>query len=214
MHSDDSSSTKTGQIDVAIILLAAGSSRRSLAGGGHKLLAVFDGVPLVRRSACVATTSHAATTIVVSGDRQADIEAALDGLDLVLTHNPDHASGIASSLIAGLSVEQARKSDGILVMLADMPAITSTHLDALISCFQEEGGKIIVRATSSGIPGNPVVIPASLFEDICQLRGDVGARKIIQQSGLRIIDIDLGDAAHLDVDTSEAIAAAGGTFGI
>lgn len=211
-HPDTPPPTKGSQIAVAIVLLAAGRSRRTLAGGGHKLLALFDDVPLVRRSACIATRSQASSTIVVTGDRKVEIEMALEELDIGLAHNPDYSFGMAGSLITGISAAQARQFDGVLVMLADMPAITSHHLDVLISCFQQEGGKVIVRATSDGRPGNPVVLPACLFESIRLLRGDVGARKIIQVSGLRVIDIELGDAACLDVDTPEAVAAAGGMF--
>ena len=211
-HPDHPPPMEASQIAVAIVLLAAGRSRRALAGGGHKLLAVFDGVPLVRRSACIATRSQASSTVVVTGDRKAEIEMALKGLDIGLAHNPDYSFGMAGSLIAGISAAQARQSDGVLVMLADMPAITSHHLDVLISCFQQEGGKVIVRATSGGLPGNPVVLPSRRYESIRRLRGAVGARKIIQVSGLKIIDIELGNAARLDVDTPEAVAAAGGTF--
>ena len=45
-----------------------------------------------------------------------------------------------------------------------------------------------------------------------RLEGDVGARHIIETSGLPVIDIDIGDAAHLDVDTPEAVLAAGGVL--
>jgi molybdenum cofactor cytidylyltransferase len=151
-------------------------------------------------------------TIVVTGDRKTEIEMALDELDIVLTHNQNYRSGIAGSLIAGISVAQADRFDGVLVMLADMPAITTNHLNRLIARFQHEGGGVLVRATSKGIPGNPVLLPSSLFGQIRQLRGDIGAREIIKASGLKIIDIEMGDAACFDVDTSEAVIFARGGF--
>ncbi|MGO6686426.1 nucleotidyltransferase family protein [Rhizobium leguminosarum] len=197
---------------VAIVILAAGRASRMGEGGKHKLLAEFDGVPLVRRSALTALGADAASVIVVTGHRRSEIEAALDGLVLTFIDNPDYASGMASSLIAGFSSRGADSTDGILVMLADMPGISTTHLDALISAFRNAGGKAVVRAVSRGKPGNPVILPRPLNQAVLRLEGDVGARDIIATSGLPVLDVDVGDAALLDVDTPEEILAAGGAL--
>ncbi|HLP71184.1 MAG TPA: 4-diphosphocytidyl-2C-methyl-D-erythritol kinase, partial [Rhizobium sp.] len=53
-------------------------------------------------------------------------------------------------------------------------------------------------------------LPRSTFEAVQALEGDVGARSIVEGSGLAVIDVELGEAAHLDVDTPEAVLAAGG----
>ncbi|MBY3318768.1 NTP transferase domain-containing protein [Rhizobium laguerreae] len=197
---------------VAIVILAAGKASRMGEGGKHKLLAEFDGVPLVRRSALTALAADAASVIVVTGHRRSEIEAALDGLDLTFIDNPDHTSGMASSLIAGFSSRDADSADGILIMLADMPAISTAHLDALISAFRNAGGEAVVRAVSRGKPGNPVILPRSLNQAVLRLEGDVGARDIIATSGLPVLDVDVGDAALLDVDTPDEVLAAGGAM--
>ncbi|MBA1346983.1 MULTISPECIES: NTP transferase domain-containing protein [unclassified Rhizobium] len=197
---------------VAIVILAAGKASRMGDGGKHKLLAEFDGVPLVRRSALTALGADAASVIVVTGHRRSEIEAALQGLALTFVDNPDYASGMASSLIAGFSSNDADSAEGILVMLADMPGISTTHLDALISAFRNADGKAVVRAVSHGKPGNPVILPHSLNQAIHRLRGDVGARDIVTASGLPVLDVDVGDAALLDVDTPDEVLAAGGAL--
>ncbi|MBY5323091.1 nucleotidyltransferase family protein [Rhizobium leguminosarum] len=197
---------------VAIVILAAGKASRMGEGGKHKLLAEFDGVPLVRRSALTALAADAAPVIVVTGHRRSEIEAALDGLALTLVNNPEYASGMANSLIAGFSSKRADSAEGILVMLADMPGISTRHLDALISAFRNAGGKAVVRAVSRGKPGNPAILPRSLNQAVLRLEGDVGARDIIAASGLPVLDVDVGDAALLDVDTPEEILAAGGAL--
>ncbi|NKK77063.1 NTP transferase domain-containing protein [Rhizobium leguminosarum] len=197
---------------VAIVILAAGKASRMGEGGKHKLLAEFDGVPLVRRAALTALAADAASVIVVTGHRRSEIEAALDGLDLTFIDNPDYASGMASSLITGFSSRDADSADGILVMLADMPGISTTHLNALISAFRNAGGEAVVRAVSRGKPGNPVILPHSLSQAVLRLEGDDGARAIIATSGLPVLDVDVGDAALLDVDTPEEVLAAGGAM--
>jgi molybdenum cofactor cytidylyltransferase len=194
---------------VAIVLLAAGKASRMGAGGPHKLLALFDDMPLVRRMAEAACRA-ASTVIVVTGHRQADIEAALAGLPIRTVYNAGYADGIASSIIAGFVDPSMVDIDGVLIMLADMPGIRASDLDALMAAFQAAGGGAIVRAVSGGKRGNPVILPRSLRPAVLELKGDVGARSIIENCGLPIIDVDIGAAAHVDVDTPEAVIAAGG----
>lgn len=194
------------------VILAAGQARRMGEGGPHKLLAEFGGVPLIRRSVMTAIDSRSASVIVVTGHRKSEIESALSGLDVTIAHNPDYASGMASSLATGFSVEHARDADGILVMLADMPGVSSDDLDKLMAAFRQSGGQSITRAVSRGKRGNPVILPKSLFDAVLRLEGDVGARHIIETSGVPVVDIDIGDAAHLDVDTPEAVIGAGGVL--
>ncbi|WP_208250329.1 molybdopterin-binding/glycosyltransferase family 2 protein [Rhizobium sp. T1470] len=198
--------------NVLTVVLAAGKASRMGKRGPHKLLAEFDGVPLVRRSVMTAIGSRSSSVVVVTGHRKNDIEAALSGLNAVTVHNPDYASGMASSLSTGFSVEQARDADGILVMLADMPGVSSGDLDRLIAAFRRSNGQSIIRAVSRGKRGNPVIMPKSLFDEVMRLEGDVGARHIIETSGVPVVDIDIGDSAHLDVDTPEAVIAAGGVL--
>jgi molybdenum cofactor cytidylyltransferase len=194
---------------VGIVLLAAGKASRMGASGQHKLLAEFDGIPLVRRTADIAKASVADAVCVVTGHRADEIAATLSALDVTLVDNPDYATGMASSLKTGLA-SFADEMDGIVVQLADMPGITVNDLNRMITVFREEEGKVIVRAVAEGKRGNPVILPRSTFSAVMRLEGDVGARHIIEKSGLTVIDIDLGVAAHLDVDTPEAVIAAGG----
>ncbi|RDJ12117.1 NTP transferase domain-containing protein [Rhizobium grahamii] len=196
--------------EVVTVVLAAGKASRMGEGGPHKLLAEFDGVPLIRRSVVTAIGSQASSVVVVTGHRKDALETAVSGLNITTVHNPDYASGMASSLATGFSVEQARSADGILVMLADMPGVSTGDLDALIGAFRQSNGQSIIRAVSGGKRGNPVILPKSLFAEVLKLEGDVGARHIVETSGVPVVDIDIGDAAHLDVDTPEAVISAGG----
>ncbi|WP_244598589.1 nucleotidyltransferase family protein [Rhizobium tubonense] len=202
--------TVANDITVAVVLLAAGRSTRMGEAGQHKLLAEFDGMPLVRRSAQVAIASSATSTTVVTGYRSDEIERVLSSLPLHLVENPEYASGMASSLIAGVSTKAAGEADGVMIMLADMPAITVDNLAALIVAFQGAQGQAIVRAVSHGQRGNPVILPRTILPKILELNGDVGARSIIEASGLPVIDVEIGQAALIDVDTPEQVITAGG----
>lgn len=197
---------------VAAVILAAGKASRMGTSGRHKLLARFDGEPLVRRSAAAVLSSAADTAVIVTGHRADEIETAIGGLGIRAVRNPDYETGMASSLKAGLAAVEEEKPDGLLVVLADMPGITASDLNTLIAAFRREGGRAIIRATSGGKRGNPVILPASTFPAIMRLEGDIGARPIIEESGLKVVDVELGEKAHLDTDTPEEILAAGGVL--
>ena len=196
-------------IAVGIVLLAAGRASRMGDQAGHKLLAAFDGEPLVRRMARTALASRAAHTVVVTGHRGGDIAASLSGLDVEIVENPDFASGMASSLKLGLGA-LGDGADGALVLLGDMPALTPAHLDSLIAAFAERGGEAIVRACDGERRGNPVILPRAAFTEAMQLTGDVGARALIESGAWPVIDVEIGPAARLDVDTPDAVRLAGG----
>lgn len=192
---------------VHAVLLAAGQGKRM--GGPNKLLATFDGVPLVRRSAAMLVESAVASTVAVLGHQAGAVRGALAGLPLRIVDNPDFADGLAGSLRAGIAA-LPREASGVLVALADMPNIRPADIDRLVAAFRRESGSAIVRATHAGKRGNPVILPRALFPAVRSLDGDTGARHLVETSGLPVIDVELGEAASLDVDTPEAMALAGG----
>jgi molybdenum cofactor cytidylyltransferase len=200
---------RTKSANVGIILLAAGRASRMGENAGHKLLAEFDGEALVRRMARTALGSNAERTVVVTGHRGEEIAGSLDGLAVDTAVNPDFASGMASSLKTGL---QALGGDiaGAMVLLGDMPGLTVVHLNRLIAAFAETGGGAIVRACDGQRRGNPVILPRAAFGEAMALSGDVGARALIESGAWPVVDVEIGPAARLDVDTPDAVRMAGG----
>ncbi|MDG4894769.1 MAG: 4-diphosphocytidyl-2C-methyl-D-erythritol kinase [Mesorhizobium sp.] len=199
----------TSALKVDIVLLAAGRSSRM--GGPNKLLALFDGEPLVRRTASRALGSKAASTIVVTGHQRERVRSALGGLEVKLADNPDFADGLASSLKAGIA-KVAPDAAGAMIVLGDMPGVSSKDLDRLIDAFRRSGGHAVVRASHEGKRGNPVLLPRSLFAAVAQLEGDTGARHLVEAEGLDVIDVEIGQGAAIDVDTREALEGAGGVL--
>lgn len=197
--------------DVAIAVLAAGQSTRM--NGSNKLLATFAGMPLIRRSTLTAIKAGGHPVIAVLGHMAGQCSAALEGLNVVIALNKDYASGLASSLQTAIRHVPA-SADGVLMLLADMPALSSEHVETMIRRFSEAGGQSIVRATFDGKRGNPVLLPRQLFDEVFTLAGDVGARHLIERGDFPLIDVELGEAAAIDVDTPDMLNRAGGTIAL
>ena len=194
---------------VHAVLLAAGRAERMR--GPNKLLARFDGRPLVRRVADALAASRVRSTVVVIGHQAREVASTLHGLGMRVVENPDFATGLASSLKAGVAALPPDAA-GAIVALADMPGIRAADIDRLINAFVRAEGAAIVRATHAGKRGNPVILPRALFSAVAGLSGDTGARHIVETSEIRVIDVEIGEAASLDVDTPEALALAGGVL--
>ncbi|RWM76250.1 MAG: 4-diphosphocytidyl-2C-methyl-D-erythritol kinase [Mesorhizobium sp.] len=201
--------SESAELKVDIVLLAAGRSSRM--GGPNKLLALFDGKPLVRRTAERALGSKASGTIVVTGHQRERVRTALSGLDVTFADNPDFANGLSSSLKAGIA-KVAGDAAGAMIVLGDMPGVASADLDRLIDAFRKSEGRSVVRASHEGKRGNPVLLPRSLFAAIAHLEGDTGARHLVEAEGLDVVDVEIGKGASIDVDTREALEGAGGVL--
>ena len=193
--------------EVAAVLLAAGAASRYRAAGGveaSKLVADFRGVPLVRAAASAALSSQARPLIVVTGHACEKIEAALSGLDATFVHNPDYASGLSSSIKAGVAA-LPESASGALILLGDMPRVSAKLLDRLIAAFAERPEALAVIPVFGGERGNPALLSRALFAEVATLAGDEGARRLLRQADpRRIVEVELDDdAIALDVDTPE-----------
>ncbi len=133
----------------------------------------------------------------------AEVSAALAGLDVTLVANPDYATGLASSLKAGIRALPP-SCDGALILLGDMPQIAPEHLDRLIAAFAPD---TIVVPVHEGRQGNPVLWPASFPRAAAtrrRCRRQATDRRRMPRS---VREVDLGtDAIFADIDTPEALA--------
>jgi molybdenum cofactor cytidylyltransferase len=117
---------------VHAVLLAAGRSSRM--GGPNKLLAGFGGKPLVRLVTERLLASRADGLVVVTGHQADRVREALKGQNARFADNPDFASGLAGSLKTGIRALPA-EAEAAMVVLGDMPGLTSADFDALITAF-------------------------------------------------------------------------------
>ncbi len=192
-------------VGVAAIILAAGRSRRM---GANKLLAELDGLSMLGRVVSAVAASDAAPILVVTGHERDLVRQALLGWrTLVLVDNPHFTRGLASSLACGI-VALPQRARGALICLADMPEVTTDDINRLVTAFEEREGESICVPCHGGRRGNPVLLPREFFPEVVALRGDVGARALIEKHHDRVLEVTVGNAGVLrDIDTPESLAA-------
>jgi molybdenum cofactor cytidylyltransferase len=187
---------------IGAVILAAGSSRRM--GDANKLLTPFADKPLVRHGVESACASGADPVVLVTGHESAAVAAVVRDLDTSVVENPDHGSGMASSLRAGIAALPPGL-DGVVVMLGDMPAITAGTIDRLIAAFDPAGGHTICVPEYQGTPGHPVLFARRFFPALQELSGDIGAKPILREHADQIATVPVGDVGiTIDLDTPAA----------
>lgn len=187
----------------AALVLAAGLGSRFRASGGHgpsKLVAQFDGAPVIQHVVQAAVASRADPVFVITGHAAEAIEAALSGLPVTLVANPDYRLGLATSLRVGIAALPGDVA-GTVILLGDMPLIRAGLIDQLLEAATLEPEVDAVIPVAKGRRGNPVVLARSLWAAAERLEGDAGARHLLQEPGIRVKEIETGDGSiALDVD--------------
>lgn len=189
---------------IAAVVLAAGRSSRM--GDVNKLLADVGGKPMVASVVEAALDSGASPVIVVCGHAEADLRAALTGLDVQVVSNPDFAQGLSTSLKAGIAA-LPETCDGAVILLGDMPLVRSAFVRRLVAAFEAEPAGVAAVPIHDGDWGNPVVIARALFAEIDGLTGDAGARKLLEAHKDMVIEVPADDAVLVDADTPDALEA-------
>ncbi len=130
-------------------------------------------------------------------------------MPIVFAHNAEFASGLASSLKAGVA---ALPSDiaGALVLLGDMPGVEAATLDRLIDAFADRPNALAAAPIRAGRRGNPVLLSRALFAALARIEGDEGARRVLGEADpLAIIEVEVeSEGVTLDIDTPGELAAA------
>jgi len=193
-------SDPTDRRSVFAVVLAAGSASRY---GRSKQLEDFNGKALVRRAAELAREICGDNAILVTGHDSAAVAKAAGDAARFLVVNHRHSEGMGSS-IAAAAKAVSHVADGILLMLADQPLITPSHLRAL--CDNWSGADDEIVATSfANTMGPPVLFPPGAFKHLAALAGDRGARCILRESRFTVKTVKFEDAA-VDIDTPNDLA--------
>ncbi|KIL99397.1 CTP:molybdopterin cytidylyltransferase [Paramagnetospirillum magnetotacticum MS-1] len=187
-------------MSIAGLILAAGRASRM---GGDKRLMRVEGRSMLDLAVEAGLRGGLSPVLVVTGpEPQPDL-----GPGVVQVVNADPSRGMASSLAEGVAA-LPEDAEGVMVLLADMPRVTSAHVAALIAAFRPDS---ICVPVFQGRRGNPVLLSRRFFPSMRDLTGDKGARGLIAENALAVIEVAVADDGILiDVDTPEALRALGG----
>ncbi len=184
-------------LTIGAVLLAAGFSRRF--GAGDKRLAPFRGTTIATSTATLYVAAFAEVRVVIRADDEAlsTLLSQLPATNISLCTTEEAHLGLGHSLASGCA---NLEWDWAFVGLLDMPYVRRETLNTLIdACARAQDTRTtIIQPRYKEQPGHPVGFQRAHFQALSELRGDVGAKSIVEQHHKHIEFVDTGDRGVID----------------
>ena len=188
-------------MNVVAILLAAGSATRF---GSDKLLHPLPhDVPIAIQAARHLKAVFGEDVLVVIRPEAQALSALFrsEGCKVVVCENA--AEGMGASLAC--AVRAAAGAEGFVVALADMPFIRASTIAAVRDALA--AGALLAAPYFRARRGHPVGIAGKLRAELEAMKGDEGARKLLEGKSDKLIKIPVGDPGVIrDIDTPGDLA--------
>lgn len=186
---------------VGAVVLLAGQSRR-IPEANKLLLRLPSGQTMAEH--CIQMLIDAGFTHIVgvTGYDAVNVRTHLEHLPIEFMYNSNHLDGMGTSIACAFHPEVVAETwSGALVILADMPLVSVSALQALKEAHSQHPDSILVPVFQ-GRRGNPVLFPKSLFYELVQCTGDVGGKRILQHHPDKVVLIEVSDSGvFVDVDS-------------
>lgn len=188
------------------IYLAAGSSSRF---DGNKLSAPVGEIPLGKIALHAALQSNLEKIIVIikKGDGHSWLSPFLIEkfpTKLEIVPCAEAVKGQAYSIKCGVKEAMIQGASEIMILLADMPYISASLLNQLITIYKDKKICNFVGISHQQIISPPFLFSKTFFPSLLQLSGDKGARHLIRQyvDDGYLLEVTNPDMVF-DVDTKE-----------
>ena len=189
------------KVKISCIVLAAGLSSRM--SKKNKLLLKFDNSTILEKTLNNIIHSNIYKLYVIIGSKRKEFENLLKKLNVSYIYNIKYKEGISSSIISGVN-QIKDNSEGVMICLADMPKISKKIYNKLLEEFSNiysNDQPCIIMPTFKGKSGNPVILSKHFFENIFKLKGDKGAKILIEKNNKFVKKIDICNKSILeDID--------------
>lgn len=180
---------------IAGIVLAAGSSTRM---GANKMFLALAGESVLRRSVRLASATSLSPLIVVLGHEADRARGELAGLPCRPVINPEYKLGLCGSIAAGIAAVPPEVIAAV-VLLADMPLVTPTMIEATLDRYRQ-GGVPLVVSSFGDVVAPPMLYDRSLFPELRLLTGDGCGQRVFKRHRPEALTVAQPAAALSDLD--------------
>lgn len=183
-----------------IIILAAGNSSRL---GRPKQLLKYKDSTLLKNTISEALKLEDSFLIVVTGSNHHLIEKELNSPEILFSFNPEWENGMSSSIVKGIDelLLQNPDCEQCILAVCDQPFVTSSIFENLINEAIKTGKGIVASAYSETL-GTPVLFQKKYFQELLDLNGQEGAKKLIKKYTEDVVSVSF-EKGNIDIDTEE-----------
>lgn len=185
--------------NIAILLLAAGASRRM--GQPKQLLKLNANQNLLQYTISEAQKVPIQQLRVVVGANAKAISKSIAPLKVTIVKNEDWEQGMGTSLQVGLRslLIENPSLEAVIISVCDQPYLSSHIFQQLIHTYQSSNAPIVCADYGNKL-GVPALLNHQLFPQLLSLHADEGARKIIRGNLTLVQTITFPEGAF-DLDT-------------
>ena len=182
------------------LLLAAGNSSRM---GKPKMLLPFNGKTLLQHSINEIKKISDQKLLVITGCYHSLLKEQLQQQQILFFQNEHWQEGMASSIGAGMKyiLQYFPGAANVMILVCDQPFISAGLFQQMITK-KSQLTKGIIACRYNDTTGVPVLFDKKYFARLAILKGDFGAKKLVQQFVEDTAVIDFPEGAT-DIDTPE-----------
>lgn len=187
--------------EIAGIVLVAGASER-MAGPAPKQLLPFGDHTMAALAVTNAEASRLDRVVAVTGAAADEVAASLAPARATVVHNPGYAAGNVTSLLTG--VEHAGGAGAVLLLLGDMPGVTSDIIDRFVAVWRKAHPWAAVAVYEDGVPNHPFLLSAdavATMERLATHGSKVLWTLLVEAPPEPVAEVRFSRAAPVDVDT-------------
>ncbi len=189
--------------NIACIILASGIGHRY---GSNKLLVTIGNAPMVQHILDI-TCDLFDTRAVITRHQQIANLARRQHIEYVLHNLPLLSDTVR--LGTAYALQKQSKVKGLLFAVSDQPLLTQTSLVCLCQSF-ERAPQRIHRLASGNTPGNPIIFPAMLADELQKLPADKGGSYLAKKYPELVTQVPVQDKTELfDIDTKDDLISSG-----
>jgi molybdenum cofactor cytidylyltransferase len=185
--------------ELSVLIPAAGESKRL---GQAKQLLQYGSGSLIQNTVNTAQALAPGEIVMVTGAQSTAVKASVQHHPVLWVHNSHWSDGMGGSIALGTAAVNPG-STGLMILLCDQWRIRLQDLLALANCWRSDPGRIFV-AEADGHYMPPVIFPSTCFKAILQLKGQQGARSVLDTYAELVTPVSMANAAF-DLDTQEQL---------
>jgi molybdenum cofactor cytidylyltransferase len=186
---------------LGVIILAAGKASRM---GEPKAMLSYNGHSFLLNTFNLAQSVHPTGIVTVLGHYFNQMSAHCNTHKIPFVLNEAYGNGMSSSIKCGLTylLSHFPQVNMILILLADQPKINTEHISSLLH--KVRSSKYLMVCTSySATFGVPAVFKKEYFHELLELKGEKGAKNLIEKGVLDHENTILCEDGKIDIDTPE-----------